>query len=167
MPTFPVILAGSRITAGLLTSMQPVVVTKPADQSVTSSTVLVNDNSLVVPNLLASATYQFQCLINYEGGTRGAADFKWIWTLPSAATMLYSVIYRDTSGNVHADLSSNGGTTVAGSNGAGALLNVTMLGSVTISSTPGSLQLQWAQGTSSGTATKVHAGSTLQLQRSP
>ncbi len=43
--------------------------------------------------------------------------------------------------------------------------NAMFWGTVVSSSTTGNLQLQWAQNTSSGTATKVHAKSWLILDR--
>ena len=60
----------------------PLAVVKGGDQSVTSSTVVVNDTALVVA-VASSATYQFSCFISYEGGTQGSSDLKWTWTTPA------------------------------------------------------------------------------------
>ena len=86
---YPNILAGQRITAALLNSMQPQTVIKPTDQSVTSSTTVVNDNDLVSA-VLASATYIFTCYLDYEGGTTGSSDLKWVWSVPLASSWTIS-----------------------------------------------------------------------------
>lgn len=159
------IQAGQRITAVLLNSIGPLGVIKGADQSVTSSTALVNDNALTVP-LVAGATYLFDCYLDYEGGTTGASDLKWQWSIPAGATMRYGADYPSTSG-LAVTIGTNTAATVphAGTNGAGTLMSARMKGSVTMSSTAGPLQLQWAQVTSSGTATIIHSQSYLALWR--
>ena len=50
-----------------------------------------------------------------------------------------------------------------GSNGAGNSRTLVAEGTVLTSTTAGTLQFKWAQGTSNGTATIVHAGSALVL----
>jgi hypothetical protein len=57
----------------------------------------------------------------------------------------------------------SGGT--AGTSGSGNQWTMRMSGTVTVSTTPGTLQLQWAQNTSNGVGTIVHAGSGLLLVR--
>ena len=52
-----------------------------------------------------------------------------------------------------------------GTNGAGIVQEASMRGSIVVSTTAGNVQLKWAQGTSSGTGTIVHAQSSLKLQR--
>lgn len=163
--TYPSIAAGSRITAGLLNSMLPLTVIKPADESVTSSVTLQNDNDLLA-SVVANAQYDVECMLNYEGGTQGASDLKAGFTVPSGATLKLCPAYVDTSGNFHIGNNLTGGTTIsAGSNGAGVPRTLTMTGTLVVGSTAGTLQLQWAQNTSSGTPTIVHTGSSLTLTR--
>jgi len=158
--------AGQKLTAAALDSFAaPLAVIKPSDQSVTSSTTLVNDTALVVP-VVASATYLFDCFLDYEGGTLGAADLKISWSVPAGATLRYDQLYRNTSGNpVTWGEGTNGAGNTMGTGGAGTRFAAIMKGSLVMSSTAGSLQLQWAQSTSSATATIVHAQSFLALWR--
>jgi len=162
---YPNILAGQRITAALLNSMQPQTVIKPSDQSVTSSTTLVNDNDLVAA-VVASATYIFACYLDYEGGTQGSSDLKWQWALPSGATLRYQNIGVGTGGGAVTGATCTGATIVAfGTSGAASLVAASMTGTLVMSTSPGFLQFKWAQNTSSGTATIVHAQSSLSLAR--
>lgn len=156
--------AGSRITAALFASVAPLAVIKGADQTITSSTTFANDNALFV-SVVANATYLVQLFIDYEGGTQGSSDIKWTFTGPSGWTMRYQGIYRDTSGTVQANCFTGASGPAAGTNGAATLRSVGILGTIVTSSTPGTVQLQWAQNTSSGTGTIVHAQSSMQLWR--
>jgi hypothetical protein len=162
---FPNWLAGNRITAGQLNAMLPLAVTKPADEPVTSSTVMQNDNDLVLA-VAANAAYTFSCYLNYEGGTINASDIKWQWVLPAGAHMTYWSASESPGGTLVAQLTNIESTVgAAATNGAGNLRAVYMYGGVQTSSTAGNLQLQWAQNSSSATATIVHAKSTLTLDR--
>lgn len=143
----------------------PLAVTKTADQSVTSSTTLVNDNELLL-SLAANAVYEFRCTLDYEGGTQGASDLKWGWSVPSGTIMRYTRIGIDTAGASTAGFMTTESSTVAGGTaGAGSLKGVLMDGVIDTGSTAGTLQLKWAQNTSSATATIVHALSKLIAQR--
>lgn len=159
------ILAGARITAAMLQGIAPLGALKTSDQSVTSSTVLVNDNALSVP-VAANAGYLVFAMLDYEGGTQGAADLKFQWTGPSGATLVLSFVYYPTAGGVGANtnlaaITGLSVTRTAGTNGAGVTLPVFMFGTLRTASTAGTFQLQWAQNTSSATPTIVHAGSVV------
>ena len=164
----PVFTVGQVLTAALVNSwLAPVAAVKTSNESVTSSTALQNDNELVVP-VAASATYHLSAYLHYEGGTLGASDLKFGWTFPSGLTMTYAASrISEITGNP----AGGGGvviqsaTALSGSAGAGNSRSVAIEGTVTVSSTAGNLQLQWAQSTSNGTATIVHAGSYISLQR--
>ena len=142
----------------------PLVAVKGSDQSVTSSTTLVGDTALFVP-LAANGSYEVRCMINYEGGTRNSSDLKWGFSVPGGSTMRYSALFVGPGGSTNVQMLTGTSTNTAGSNGAGVIQALQMTGSITTSSTAGNLQLQWAQGTSSGTATIVHATSYLIAQR--
>lgn len=162
----PVFTVGEVLTASLVNSwLAPLAAYKSADQSVTSSTVLVNDTALVLA-VAANSTYFFTAFLDYEGGTQGSSDFKMAWSVPASATMRWTRIGLDTAGAVNAGaLSDQTSTPAMGTNGAGNVRGVTLHGTLNVSSTSGNFQFQWAQNTSSGTATIVHAGSYLQAQR--
>ena len=158
------ILAGARILAADVQAVAPLAIIKGADQSVTSSVAMQNDDALLV-NVEANASYLLLCYLDYEGGTRGASDLKWQWAVPSGASLRYQRLCVDPSSNPQFTTMSTATVGTAGSNGAGVLQGVTMNGTLTTSATPGTLQLQWAQNTSSATATIVHAQSSLALWR--
>lgn len=144
----------------------PNAVTKAADESVTSSTTLQNDDVLVLP-VVANAAYIMQCTLDYEGGTLNASDLKVAWAFPAGTTIFFGVAaYLHTDGTIHGAASIIGSTSfTVGTAGAGNHRTLSMSGSLITVGTPGNLQLQWAQSTSSGTATIVHKNSMLTLQR--
>jgi hypothetical protein len=159
------VVAGSRITAAAVQSVAPLSAVKGADQSVTSSTTLVNDSALVLP-VVANATYLFACYLDYSGGTGGSSDLKFQWTVPSGTALRFSLIGTDASGTTLTGVTDSDSTVYTlGTAGAATLQAAVMTGSLVMSVTGGSLQLQWAQNTSSGTATKVHAQSSATLWR--
>lgn len=165
MANAALIVAGSRITASLIASISPLEVIKPADQPLTSSTALQNDTALLLP-VAAGASYDFTCYLDYEGGTQGSSDIKWLWSVPSGAALRYHGIHDTTGGAAVAGTSYTGATTVtAGTNGAGNLKGATMIGTLVTAGTSGTILLTWAQNTSSATATIVHAQSKLSLVR--
>ena len=142
----------------------PSVAVKTADQSVTSSTTLVNDNELFLP-LAASVTYFVQFMIDYEGGTAAASDLKFQWTLPAGSFMRYCYVNRGTGLGASVTMSTGTSTDISGTNGAGNLEGIAGFGTLVSGSTAGTLQFRWAQNTSSATSTIVHAQSCLMLQR--
>ena len=159
------ILAGARLAASAVQGIAPVPGYKGIDEPVTSSAALQNDDALFLP-VAANATYLWVCYLSYEGGTQGSSDMKFQFTGPSGATASYTFIYYPTSGGVGANTNISRATglssvVTAGTDGAGVKLGLIMIGTLVTSSTPGSLRMQWAQNTSSGTATIVHAGSIL------
>jgi hypothetical protein len=145
-------------------SIAPQCVIKGADQSVASSTTLQNDNALFLP-LVANATYLFDVVLDYEGGTGGSSDLKWTWVLPTGATLRYVFTESSSAGVAAVNMSAGSAVNTAGTNGAAFLKGVLMKGSVIVGSTAGTAQLQWAQGTANATPTIVHAQSYLALWR--
>ncbi len=162
----PVWIPGQILTSNDVNSwLAPNAVVKQADQSVANSVVPVNDTELVLP-VLANAQYIFTCFLDYEGGTSNASDLRWQWSVPSAATLRYSASYQQPAGTVIVQLTYPAATVNFGiTNGAANLRSVTMLGTLLVGANAGNLQLQWAQSTSSATATTIHAQSSLSLQR--
>lgn len=165
LQTYPSIPAGTTPTSLLLQRMLPLVAYKSGDQSVTSSTTLVNDSALAVP-VEANAVYKVELLIYYAGGTHATADFKYNFTFPSGAGSA-SVRYLGLSTALAIQYGTVvlGGAGAFGTNGTGNILTVDLEFNLTTSSTAGNLQLQWAQNTSNATATTVKAGSIMTARR--
>lgn len=161
MTSLASIFAGSRITADEVAGVAPLAVIKGADEPVTSSTVLQADNALFVA-VLANASYDFQCVLDYEGGTQGSSDLAWDWQLPEGAVLDYAQL-NYTTGGVLSFSNAGSGTRTAGTNGAGNTLPLLMTGSLTVGPAAGNLALFWAQNHSSSTPTIIHAPSKLSL----
>ena len=157
------IQAGGRLTAAMLQGVAPYAVIKGADETVTSSATLQNDDALFLA-VAANTSWLFDAYLDYEGGTLGASDLKYEWTVPSGAALRYGAAHLDTSGNnICSDTHPDGAAVSAGTNGGGDTRSVKMYGTLIVGGTAGTLQLKWAQNTSSGTGTIVHAQSYLTL----
>jgi len=142
---------------------------KTADETVTSSTTLQNDNQLLLP-YQPNATYIFRCWVDYEGANVGTGDLKWNWSgLTSGTNLRYTANYMSLTGTfsptIGAAVNLGSSTLAAGTNGSGNPVGFEMVGSLSTGSTGGTLQLQWAQNTSNATGTIVHAQSFLRLER--
>ena len=144
----------------------PLAAYKAADQSVTSSSTLVNDTALVLTPRI-NCVYWMELYVSYEGGTNGSADLKAQFTVPAGAAIIYAETHNSSAaiGTVVTGLKAAASTLTAGTNGAGSVQPLFATGTFTMGTTPGNLQFQWAQNTPSATATIVHAGSALLLRR--
>jgi len=164
--TYPAISAGQRITATLLTSMLPITIRKPADQSVTSSTTLTNDNDLVA-SLEANATYELEGYLMAFGSTPGVGDMKIDFTIPSGATMKYTsfgVVASSPATSYEATVNASSTARAIGTNGS-TDMGVPIRADIVMGSTAGSVQLRFAQNSSNATATGFRAGSRLRFRR--
>lgn len=151
--------AGQRLTAQALRNALLLEAYKGSDQSVTSnSTTLVNDTALALA-LQANATYLVEFLVFYTGGTAGSSDWKYGVTVPSGATISPIRELGLTTGLAVQYLTVPAGGAF-GSNGTGNKMAAEMKFTI-VTSAAGTLQLQWCQNTSSATATTVKAGSSL------
>lgn len=154
------IFAGGRILAAAVRGVAPLSAYKSIDEAVTSSTTLQNDDALLL-SLQANAVYYFTLVLGYKGAASGTGDIKFGWAFPSGAVMAYA-LYGNNAG-----VATNGfwetQTSVPALNSLGTSTPVGAVaqGTIAVSSTPGTLQLQWAQHTSSATATTVLTGSVL------
>lgn len=146
-----------------------VTIFKTATESVTSSTTLQNDDQLFFA-VVANARYTFDGIITYDGAAAG--DLKVAFTYPALATFEWSN-YGNTgpaAGTSVTDLN-----TVIQTNDARSLnalptpsppgLSFRPGGYLITGANAGTLQMQWAQDTSSATATRVRTGSWLRLVR--
>lgn len=146
-------------------------VQKTADESVTSSTTLQNDNHLLV-SVLTSAQYEIIVRLAVNGGASG--DFKMAWTMPAGVTG-----QRFSAGPAVSSATSTADTTVRASGltssftteinygvfSTGQLSFIEETLYVVTAGTAGTVQLQWAQNASSATATTVVAGSYITVRR--
>lgn len=132
-------------------------VRKTADESVTSSTVLQNDDALQFA-VDANSKYAILVFLAFEAATLG--DFKTGFSFPGDAAAREMMMLGPSSAIATAEgdgVWGYGGGRIFGGAGAGsALCALGYFFLETVSS--GTFALQWAQGTSSGTATKVLGG---------
>lgn len=147
---------------------------KTADETVTSSNTLQNDDHLTVA-VAANKTYAITGFLIWTGNETG--DIKFALTFPTGATVHWAV----TGGN-NADTGFNAGGTRGGtqyfaslnqtSSPTGAIdiagstspLHGHLLGTIVTAGTAGNLRLQWAQNTSNGTGTVLKKGSWLKVE---
>lgn len=145
------------------TAVEHLTVRKTADQSVTSSTVLVDDTALVLP-LLANEIWQFKFFVVYGAGTVG--DMKLGYTFPTGGDLRMSgPAALDAGGTLaYYIFSTTTSPTTARTfigNGVASYVTLPMEGVFVNGANAGNLTLQFAQNTSDATSTTVKANSTL------
>lgn len=146
---------------------------KTADTSRTSTTTLTDDPDLAV-TLVANATYQFE--VQFYSVVQPAPDLK--FKMNFTGTTTYG-IYRgtiDSTGSTALD-NATGSTTQTtfsrvgwASEGAALVTSTgaflfTIQGTVEVGASGGTLALQWAQNTSSGTAAVIGRGSYMKVKK--
>jgi len=146
-----------------LNTLSHLVVRKTADESLSSSTTLQDDNHLILP-VAANEVWQFSFNIIYSSGT--TEDFKIGFTFPTSGRIDAMGVAFDGAlavslPNVSTTTSPATPTTALGGAGTTVRFPVSMQGIFTNSSTAGNVTLQWAQNTSGATTTTVYANSTL------
>ena len=144
---------------------------KTADESVTSSTTLQDDNHLVVA-VVASAVYVLEMWVAYISASE-TPDLKFAFTLPASATAsfsalgLFTSVTGSTAGSIEAG-AQLAQTTPTASINVGAVngnLGMVVRGLVITGASAGNVTFQWAQAVSNGTATTVKQDSWLMLRR--
>ncbi|HEX7742798.1 MAG TPA: hypothetical protein VF442_10270 [Sphingobium sp.] len=170
--TLPILAAGHKVLSSewdtILSFAAPLIIQKPSDESLSSTTVLQDDDHLTL-TVLANASYLMQAQLLYHGGTVGG--LKLGWSGPSGATLLWTTggaaLGRGANAaNTYFGGNGLGGSDILGTDGTGGIdMFATPHGTLVTSSTPGALTLRWAQGTSDSATTTVKAGSVLMLQR--
>jgi hypothetical protein len=146
--------------------MVPLAAYKAIDQSVTSSTTLVNDTQLLV-TVAANAVYAFDCFLNFEGSATIGQGIKWQVTVPAGAALRYHGVYTRSSdqGNITGDTYAGADVVAAIGHGSGNNCGASMNGTLFTSAAGGTVQIQWAQAASSATPTIVHDHSHMLLRR--
>jgi hypothetical protein len=164
--------AFGRVTADDVRTLPPLAVIKPLDESVNSGsggTTLQNDNTLLL-SLDADTQYMFELWLIVSGAAIGTGDIKIAFTSPTGSVGSFSSEGYSTSSTSPAIgqiRGLSGSAQAFGVNGSSNLSPVKAKGYIITSTTPGALQLQWAQNTSSATNTTVKAGSWLRAWRPP
>lgn len=156
------ITAGGRITAAMIRGVAPLAAFKAGDETRTSNSTPSNDAALFLTNLVAGGQYWVEVFIEYEGAAFTAGGLQWTWSVPTSATFRYHPQYLSNASTpaVQVGVTHLGTDSVsAASYGSGQLRAVSMQGTLLMNTTPGTLQFQWAQASSSSTPTYVHAQS--------
>lgn len=137
---------------------------KTADQSVTASTTFTDDVHLTV-QVEANCVYDLVMILTYDA--LAAGDLKTQFVSPAGATIVGVASGLSTTAAASTDdftTSWTGGANVGGL-GAGSTQALYGRGLLTTAGTAGTFKLQWAQTTSSATATRVFTGSYILLRR--
>ncbi|PZT70207.1 hypothetical protein DN402_31820 [Streptomyces sp. SW4] len=170
MSQYPVLYAGQRITAGLLSSMLPLEAYKGSDTTRTSTTTTTDDPDLVL-TLEGNATYYVEIFIHYAAASTEL--LKTHWTVPSGATGFRSA-WGPTQTVATSDPAGDGRWGIHGfttdvqygtRSNANFLTMAKETGNVVTSSSGGTLALKWAQNTAGATGTRVAAGSYMRAKR--
>jgi hypothetical protein len=137
-------------------------VIKAADESVTSSTTLQDDNELTLA-VGAGETWEFEFLLLVTGASAG--DIKLGLTVPAGTSGWWGghgIGINDINANTQNLRSMAGDLTAVLNFGTPASAEcMVVVRALVITTNAGSVTLQWAQNASSGTATTVKAGSVL------
>ncbi len=157
--------AGSKLRAltlaAFMSERMPITARKTANETVNNSAVLQNDDELFVA-VEASCVYHMELRLSYTSGT--TPDLKIAWTYPTGTTIRWSGVDADAAGAIR----TTGNlleTTVPVICGSGGDLNAAYTGMVITGVNAGTLTLQWAQNSATGSNSTVYAGSFLTIKR--
>lgn len=171
MAKYPVITAGQRLNASLLSSMLPEIIVKTSTTERASTTTFAIDPDLQFEGE-AGATYLVE--FNLIAAALAAADIKTQWAEPGDASGLRSVLGPGSSAadsaadnitmraGIHVFSTSITYNGVRNSNANGFVIQEW---SVITMTTGGTVGLNWAQVTSNATGTRVYAGSWMRVTR--
>lgn len=185
---YPILLAGQRITASLLSSMQCMTARKTADTSRTSVTVVSADPHLQF-TLAANGVYTWWGWLKYDGdSTVGAGDLAVDFSGPSgilgewvaigagvdrvigatdAASPAFTVNTQAATGYMlRTETNDVTAARTYGTVGTGNTpLTLDLHGTIRVASTGGVFSLDWAQRASSATATTLYTDSWINMLR--
>lgn len=156
--------AADKPTAAQIDDLAPRYAYKTGDETIISNSTLQNDDHLFL-TVAASTRYEFQLYMAYNSGT--TPDLKIGWTVPTGTTNTYTIDYFDTSAVRQAGQSTTVLTAGFAVGGFGADLYARFEGVLSVSTTAGTFQIQWAQNTLTASNSTVRAGSFLRLQKIP
>jgi hypothetical protein len=136
----------------------PVIVLKTADEVVNNSNALQDDDELCLP-MLANETWLLVFYL-WVVCVNAGSDFKWLVTVPSGATGVYAGIYGTSIANLEQGLTNFTTSNVVD---IGANENKILIAKAIIvnGTTPGNVQLRWAQYAAVAADTTVKASSLI------
>jgi len=133
---------------------------KTADQSVTSSVVLVDDTHLQL-TVLANEVWAFQLRLLMNAAAAG--DFRWTYSFPSGT--VYEHWVGTNGAGTFIDVANSHTVTDDNTQNMNGLAAVNQMASIdgtyVVGGTGGTLKLRWCQQTSSGTATTLVTNSIM------
>ncbi len=149
-------------------ALQPRIVIKSADESVTTSTTLQDDDELFM-SVSAGRTYEFELLLNFDTDSNADPGIKLTFVAPTGSTGFFYVKDFDvlfTNLSTHILLQSIAlGDTLSGDQLDVVDSAILIKGTVKTGNDAGNLQLQWCQDSSDGDATIVKENSSLKVTR--
>lgn len=157
--------------ATALEALQELYVAKTADESVTSSSTLQDDNHLLL-SVAANTDYYGLLVVLATSAANAAGDIHTGFTFPAGATLHWgahgptTALASGSVGDVEylARLSATSGTTEISYGLSTSILTIVHYLHLLTAGTAGTLRLQWAQQASNGSATTVKAGSYMWLK---
>jgi hypothetical protein len=167
---YPIIPPGTKLSSAVLASMLPDITWKVNNTD--RATATMADDPELKTTLEAGATYHVKFFLQF--GATNTGRFRTAWTVPSGASGLRSAIGPD-QGVVLSGTSSGGqgrfgvhvyGTScIYGTRGDPALLCVAIEESILSTSVAGTVAIQWAQQTTDAAASRLGAGSYMEVRR--
>lgn len=138
------------------TTLPVVAKSKLADETVTSSNTLQDDDHLFFP-IGANETWAFNMVLSVSANASGG--LKYLFTVPSGATATAKIAgsANPFASAINTDLTAGNGTTNSILNTQSQLI----YGTVVNGSNAGTVQLRWAQNASFGTGTTINKNSNL------
>lgn len=150
--------AGDKPTAGQVEELRIRSARATLDETVNNTATLQNDDELFL-TVAANSVYELSGVIYHNSGT--TPDFKIGWTYPTGLTMKYPIL--GFNGGLFATTQYTEASTPA-IDGAGTADEFTIVGGlVIVSSTAGTLQMQFAQNTANASNTTRITGSYFKL----
>lgn len=145
-------------------------VQKTADEPITSSTTLQNDNELL-KTIPQAGTYVFDLYVFAASAANAAGDISMGFSFPTG-TLHFSARGLDVAlpsgttadADTRANLSATSGTTST-NRGLSTADNMIWIHGVLIATASGTLQFMWAQATSSASASTVKSGSHMTIKQ--
>ena len=134
---------------------------KTADESVTSNATPQNDDHLFF-TIGASEVWAVECVLFWTDNNISASALRVGWSVPAACTGTYTFSYKGNVATAMVPSDPTGlGTNQIADRAQTADQTALIWATIVNSTTPGTVNLQWAQSSSSGTATTVKANSTM------
>ena len=141
------------------------IVIKTADEDVTNSTTLQDDDDLLFA-VAANEKWQFEGVLQVAGHTDG--DVKIAFTGPTGSVGMWGASGWDNASSLASPATAAenlGSSDVLQLTSAAVMQIFRFWGAISNGSTAGSLKLQWAQNASHATSTQMQAGSYMKYRR--